>query len=59
MGMALAAKRGERPASGKVRQVANSMSEKQLHDFAGTPRSDLPKHASARTKLQAAFTLLS
>ena len=36
MGMALAAKRGKGHYSGKVNEVAESMSEKQLEDFAKT-----------------------
>jgi len=43
MGMALAAKRGKGHFSGKVQEVADSMSEKQLHDFAKTKSSDLPE----------------
>jgi hypothetical protein len=45
-GAALAAKRGERPVSslkGASRQMAQSMSEKQLEEFAHTRRKDLPR----------------
>jgi hypothetical protein len=44
-GAALAAKRGERSRSslkGASRQMAKSMSEKQLRDFAKTKRKKLP-----------------
>ena len=43
MGMALAAKRGKGHFSGKVQEVAESMSEKQLHDFAKTKHDGLPE----------------
>lgn len=43
MGMALAAKRGKGHYSGKVQEVAEGMSEKQLHDFAKTKSSNLPE----------------
>jgi hypothetical protein len=45
-GAALAAKRGEKKKSslkGASRQMAKSMSEKQLRDFAKTKRKKLPK----------------
>jgi hypothetical protein len=45
-GMALAAKRGEIPVGslkGAAKDMYDSMSEKQLHDFAKTPSKDLPK----------------
>ena len=45
-GAALAAKRGEKSKSslkGASRQMAESMSEKQLKDFAKTKRNSLPK----------------
>ena len=45
-GAALAAKRGERSVSslkGASRQMARSMSEKQLEEFAHTERKDLPR----------------
>jgi hypothetical protein len=44
-GAALAAKRGERSKSslkGASRQMAESMSEKQLKEFASTKRKGLP-----------------
>jgi hypothetical protein len=43
MGMALAAKRGKGHFSGKVKEIADSMSEKQLHDFAATKHKGLPE----------------
>jgi len=45
-GAALAAKRGERSKSslkGASKQMAKSMSQKQLRDFAKTKRKKLPK----------------
>jgi hypothetical protein len=45
-GAALAAKRGERKKSslkGASRQMAKSMSEKELRDMAKTKRKELPK----------------
>jgi hypothetical protein len=45
-GAALAAKRGEAPKSklkGASRQMADSMTEKELHDMAATPRKSLPR----------------
>jgi len=45
-GAALSAKRGERPTSslkGASRQMAQSMSEKQLEEFAHTKRKGLPR----------------
>ncbi len=44
-GAALSAKRGERPKSslkGASRQMVESMSEKQLEEFASTKRRKLP-----------------
>jgi Protein of unknwon function (DUF3008) len=44
-GAALAAKRGERSRSslkGASREMAESMSENQLEEFAGTKRKNLP-----------------
>jgi hypothetical protein len=44
-GAALSAKRGERPKSslkGASRQMAQSMSERQLEEFASTKRKGLP-----------------
>jgi hypothetical protein len=43
MGMALAAKRGKGSASAKVQEIADSMSEKQLRDFAKTKHEGLPE----------------
>lgn len=46
MGLALAYKRGEVPASKvseKVKQIAKSMSEKELEKYAGTKHKGLPK----------------
>ena len=43
MGMALAAKRGKGHFSGKIKEIADSMSEKQLHDFAATKHEGLPE----------------
>jgi hypothetical protein len=46
MGAALAAKRGEGPIArlkGASRQMAQSMSEKQLEEFAHTKRKGLPR----------------
>ena len=42
-GMALAAKRGDGHVSGKVKELADSMSEKKLRDFAATKHSDIPE----------------
>ena len=45
-GAALAAKRGERPKEslkGASRQMVNTMSERQLRDFAKTKRKGLPR----------------
>jgi hypothetical protein len=52
-GAALAAKRGKRSKSslrGASRQMASSMSEKQLRDFAQTKRKKLPRKKSNRSK---------
>lgn len=46
-GMALAAKRGKGHISSKVKELADSMSEKQLHDFAATKHDGLPEKKSA------------
>ena len=46
-GAALAAKRGEEPKSklkGASKEMYESMSEKQLDEFASTKRSKLPVH---------------
>jgi len=48
-GAALAAKRGQRSKSslkGASRQMAKSMSTKQLKEFAGTKRKSLPRKKS-------------
>ena len=48
-GAALAAKRGDQPKSslrGASKQMAESMSEKELHDMAATERKDLPTRES-------------
>jgi hypothetical protein len=48
-GAALSAKRGERSKAslkGASRQMAKSMSEKQLKDFASTKRKGLPREKS-------------
>jgi len=48
-GAALSAKRGEMPKSrlrGASKEMAESMSEKELHDLASTKRKKLPKKAS-------------
>jgi hypothetical protein len=50
-GAALSAKRGETPKSklkGPSKQMAESMSEKQLHDLAQTKRKGKPEHASKK-----------
>ncbi len=52
-GAALAAKRGETKQSslkGASKSMAKSMSEKQLEDFAGTKRKNLPKQKSKGKK---------
>jgi len=43
MGMALSAKRGKGHYGGKVKEIANSMTLKQLHDFAATKHEGLPE----------------
>ena len=48
-GAALAAKRGEAPKSklkGASKQMAASMSEKQLEEFAHTKRKGKPEHVA-------------
>lgn len=48
-GAALSAKRGESPKSslkGASRQMAETMTEKELHDMAATKRKDLPTRES-------------
>jgi hypothetical protein len=52
-GAALAAKPGERSRSslkGASRQMAESMSEDQLEEFAGTKRKNLPKKKRSRSR---------
>ena len=49
-GAALSAKRGDTPRSklkGASRQMAESMTEKQLEDFASTRRTGTPEHAAS------------
>jgi hypothetical protein len=51
-GAALAAKRGKRSKSslrGASKQMAKSMSEKQLRDFAKTKRKKLPRKKTSRS----------
>jgi Protein of unknwon function (DUF3008) len=46
-GAALAAKRGEAPRGdlkGASRSMVDSMSERELHDLAATPRKGKPEH---------------
>jgi Protein of unknwon function (DUF3008) len=48
-GAALAAKRGERPKAslkGASREMVDSMSERQLREFASTKRRGLPREKS-------------
>ena len=50
-GAALSAKRGETPKSelkGPSKQMAESMSEKELHDLASTKRKGKPEHAAKK-----------
>ncbi|HET7625542.1 MAG TPA: DUF3008 family protein [Verrucomicrobiae bacterium] len=50
-GAALSAKRGKKSKSslkGASRSMYDSMSEKQLHDFAKTKRKKLPKRKTSR-----------
>ena len=52
-GAALSAKRGETPKSrlkGASRQMVDSMSEKQLEEFASTKRKGKPEHVGDRKK---------
>ena len=42
-GMALAAKRGKGNMPDKAKELASSMSEKKLHDFAATKHDSLPE----------------
>lgn len=48
-GAALSAKRGEKPKSklkGASKEMVESMSEKQLEDFASTKRKGKPQHVA-------------
>lgn len=48
-GAALSAKRGDTPKSklkGASKQMASSMTEKQLEEFASTKRKDKPEHVA-------------
>lgn len=50
-GAALSAKRGDTPKSklkGPSKQMASSMSEKELEKMAGTKRKGKPEHASKK-----------
>lgn len=52
-GMALAAKRGEvkhGALKGAARSMHESMSQKELHDFAATKRKGKPEHKSDKSK---------
>ncbi|WP_114858514.1 DUF3008 family protein [Azospirillum brasilense] len=52
-GAALAAKRGEKPESslrGASKEMATSMSEKELREMASAKRKDLPTRSSADDK---------
>jgi CRISPR/Cas system CSM-associated protein Csm3 (group 7 of RAMP superfamily) len=52
-GVALAAKRGEIPVSrlkGASRSMYESMNEKQLEEFAATPRAGLPQKKTAKKR---------
>jgi hypothetical protein len=55
MGLVLAYKRGEIPASKvskNIKQVASSMSEKELEKYASTPHKGLPKKAKSEAKMR-------
>lgn len=54
-GMALAAKRGKGSFSGKVQELANSMSAKKLKEFAKTKHEGLPEKKANMNTLQQAF----
>jgi Protein of unknwon function (DUF3008) len=50
-GAALAAKRGDKPKSslrGASKEMAESMSEKELHDMASSDRKKLPTRSSKK-----------
>jgi len=52
-GIALAAKRGEKPKSelgGPSRQMAQSMDENELEKMASTPRKKLPTRKSGKSR---------
>ena len=47
MGMAEAIKKGDIPASkakGPIKEIVNSMTKEQVHDFAKTKAAGLPEH---------------
>ena len=47
MGMAEAIKKGDIPkseAKGPVKEIVDSMTKEQVHDFASTKTKDLPEH---------------
>ncbi|MFT0546755.1 DUF3008 family protein [Allopusillimonas ginsengisoli] len=51
-GIALAAKRGEKKVAeldGPAKSMYESMSKKELHDFADTKTKNKPKHASSKS----------
>jgi hypothetical protein len=55
MGLALAYKRGEVPASkvsDKVKELAKSMTMKELEKYAGTPHKDLPKKVNETSVIE-------
>lgn len=55
MGLALAFKRGEIPASKvstKIKAIAKSMTEKELEKFAGTPHKGLPRKVESLIPVQ-------
>jgi len=55
VGMALAAKRGKGHFSEKIHEIADSMSEKQLRDFAKTKHKDLPEKKADMTIQEQAY----
>jgi hypothetical protein len=57
-GMALSAKRGKGSYDKKIHELASSMSEKQLHDFAATKHSKLPEKKGEAGNSFAASILL-
>ena len=61
-GAALAAKRGETPVSklkGASKSMYESISEKQLDEFASTKRKGKPEHVSKKRELTSAPHLLA